>query len=275
MIPVSNIIAVAITAFISLALPVLILILFAVKNRKQGIIAAWLLGAAGFLVTQICIRLPILSALSAQTWFVKFSQEHLFLYGFSLAFTAGLFELAGRYAVARLLRKKLSWNRSLAAGLGHGGIEAMVMVGMAYISNITYILMIQTGTFDAMLAQVPADQAAYLESIRTTLVSGSYGLYLLAGLERILTMTAHAAMSVIVCRGVHTGNTGKALLLCLGLHTFLDLTAGISALFGTALSQTAVYTIIYAILTGAALLSLWILQRIRKQWKEETYDPQA
>ncbi len=275
MIPVSTIVAVGLTAFISLILPVLILTAFAVKNRKQGIIPAWLLGAAGFLVTQICIRLPILSAISAQDWFLRFSQEHLFGYAFSLAFTAGLFELAGRYAVARILRRKLTWNRSLAAGLGHGGIEAMVIVGMTCISNIAYILMIQSGAFDAMLTQVPADQAAYLESIRTTLVSGSPVLYLLAGLERILTMIAHAAMSVIVCRGVHTGNTGKALALCLGLHTFIDLTAGISLLSGTVLSPTAAYTIIYVILTGAAAGSVLILMRIHSQWKEETHDPQV
>ncbi len=272
MVPVMTMVTVGITTFVSLVLPVLVLIVFAAKNKKQGIVPAWLLGAAGFLVTQICIRLPILSALSMQEWFLRFSQEHLFLYAFSLAFTAGLFELAGRYAVAKILQKKLTWNRSLAAGLGHGGIEAIFIVGMAYISNITYIMMIQSGTFDAMLTQVPADQAAYLESIKLTLTTGSSFMYLLAGFERLLAMIAHAAMSVIVCRGVATGNTGKSLLLCLALHTFVDLTAGVSLLSGTVLSQGAAYTIIYIILTAVAVASVMILRRIRRAWKEEIHE---
>ncbi len=272
MVPVMTMVSVGITALISLVLPVLILIIFAAKNKKQGIVSAWLLGAAGFLVTQICIRLPVLSVLSMQEWFLRFSQEHLFLYAFSLAFTAGLFELAGRYVVAKILQKKLSWNRSLAAGLGHGGIEAIFIVGMAYVSNIAYIVMIQSGAFDAMLAQVPGDQAAYLESIRLTLTAGSSFLYLLAGFERILAMIAHAAMSVIVCRGAATGNTGKSLLLCLALHTFVDLTAGISLLAGTVLTLEMAYTIIYIILTAVAVISLLILRRIRREWKEENHE---
>ena len=79
MIPAASFITCGITLVISLILPVLILILFAGKHRKQGIVSAWLLGAAGFLVTQMLIRIPILNFLSTQSWFLAFSQNHLFL----------------------------------------------------------------------------------------------------------------------------------------------------------------------------------------------------
>ncbi len=269
MIATSTILACVATLFVSLVLPILVLLVLSLKNRKQGIVSAWLLGAAGFLVTQIGIRLPILNALQGQSWFLEFSQNHLFLYAFSLAFTAGLFELAGRFAVAKLLPKKLTYKRSLAAGLGHGGIEAIVLIGMAYISNLTYILMIQSGTFDAMLSQVPADQAVYLESIRTSLLTTPSAMFLLAGFERLLAMIAHTAMSMLVCWGVHTGEPAKCVLICLGLHTLIDLTAGISLLIGTKLTQTAAYTIIYTMLIIVAGLSVWILKSIRSRWQEQ------
>ena len=136
MVPVSTILSCAFSLLVSLVLPVAVLIAFAAKYRRQGIASAWFLGAAGFFVTQILIRVPILAALQSQPWFLSFFQNHLFLYAFSLAFTAGLFELAGRFAVAKLLRKNLTFKRSLAAGLGHGGIEAMVLVGMTYVNNL-------------------------------------------------------------------------------------------------------------------------------------------
>ena len=123
MIPVSTILACIFTLMTCLVLPVVILIVLAAKHKKQGIVSAWLLGAAGFFVTQILIRLPILTALQNMSWFAAFSQNHLFGYAFSLAFTAGLFELAGRFCVAKLMHKNLTFRRSLAAGLGHGSIE--------------------------------------------------------------------------------------------------------------------------------------------------------
>ena len=142
MVPITTVVACIITLLVSLVLPIVVLIGLAVKNKKQGIVSAWLLGAAGFFVPQMLIRLPILTVLQSQSWFAVFAQNNLFLYSFGLAFTAGLFELAGRFAVAKLMEKRLTWKRSLAAGLGHGGIEAILLIGMTYVNNLVYIFLI-------------------------------------------------------------------------------------------------------------------------------------
>lgn len=267
------IVFVILTLFVSLILPVLILIILAAKNRKQGIVSAWLLGAAGFFVTQILIRLPILTALQSRSWFLSFAQNHLFGYAFSLAFTAGLFELAGRFAVAKIMQKKLTYKRSLAAGLGHGGIEAMLLIGITYINNLVYIFLINSGGFDAVVAQAAAAgvDAAQLELIRTQLVSMHPAMFALAGFERLLAMTGHTAMSLIVCYGVARQKVLSCLLVCLGIHTLMDLTAGISL----ALPQNIAYPIIYTILIVMAVISLSLIRNIRRRWnKEVSYDPE-
>lgn len=271
----ATVISILVTLFISLILPVLILIVYGVKNRKQGIVSAWFLGAAGFFVPQILIRLPILNVLSARPGFVAFTQSHMLLYVVGLAFTAGLFELAGRFAVAKLMEKKLTWKRSLAAGLGHGGIEAILIVGMTYINNLVILAMIQSGTFETLISQTAAMgvDVSQLQAAQTALLTTSPVMFLLAGLERILTMIAHAAMSMLVCWGVHVKKAGKGALACLLLHTLLDTTAGISLLAtdagGNVLSQTGAYCIIYAVLLGAAVLSLFLLREIRRRWLEK------
>lgn len=259
-----------VTLLISLFLPVGILVYLTLRNKGKKLPSAWLLGAAGFFVTQMLIRIPILMVLSAQPWFVAFAQNHYFLYAFLLAFTAGLFELAGRFAVAKLLSKDLSYQRSLAAGLGHGGIEAMLLVGMTYISNLALILMINTGSFDLLLTQTAAAgvDVSQLELVRDTLINTSPILFLLGGFERILAMTAHAAMSLLVCYGVRSGKLLPNLLLCLGIHTLIDLTAGISGLAGSVLSQTAVYILVYSLLTVAAVISLSLIRRLRRCWTQ-------
>lgn len=274
MVSTATILFVVFSLFVSLILPVLLLILFAARNKKQGIVSAWLLGAAGFFVTQILIRLPILTALQSQSWFLAFAQNHLFLYAFGLAFTAGLFELAGRFAVAKCLQKNLTYKRSLAAGLGHGGIEAMILIGMTYVNNLIYIAMINSGAFDMVLAQTAAMgvDVSQLELIREQLLNTAPALFLLGGFERILAMIAHAAMSMVACWGVYSKKVLPCLLTALGIHTFIDLTAGLSLV----LPQTTAYVVIYAILIAVAGLSLWILKDIRRRWQEQEvpHDPE-
>ena len=267
MIPVSTTIACCVTLFVSLILPILVLIIFAAKHKKQGILSAWLLGAAGFFVTQILIRLPILTALQNQSWFLTFANSHLFAYAFGLAFTAGLFELAGRFSVAKLMGKRLTRNRSLAAGLGHGGMEAMLLVGMTYVNNLVYLVMIHSGAFDAAISQAAAVGAdvAQLELIRMQLLSTSPTLFLLAGFERLLAMTGHVAMSMLVCFGIAHRKVLPCVLLCLGIHTLMDLTAGLSLV----LPQSIAYPIIYAVLMIMAVLSLFVILELFRRWKKE------
>lgn len=267
----ATIICVFISLLISVGLPLAVLAVYAGQNRKQGILSAWLLGAAGFFVTQILIRVPILTALQTNNAFIRFSQEHAFAYVFSLAFTAGLFELAGRFAVAKLLvRKGLNFKRSLAAGLGHGGIEAIVLIGSAMVSNLAMIAMLNTGSFDAMVAETAAMGAdvSQLEMIKQQLVTYSPAMFLLSGFERILTMTAHAAMSMLVCYGVAFKKGLPCTLLCLLLHTFIDLSAGLTLV----LPQAVAYTVIYSILTVVAALSVLVIRRIHRSWKEVPYE---
>lgn len=274
MVPVATTLCIVLSLLISLVLPVVLLVVFAAKRKKQGIVSAWLLGAAGFFVTQILIRLPILTALSSRSWFIDFSQRHLFAYAFSLAFTAGLFELAGRFLVAKLLSRNLTFRRGLAAGLGHGGIEAMLIVGMTYVNNLVYIAMINSGSFDAMLAQTAAAgvDVTQLELIRGQLLGASPALFLLAGFERILAMIAHIAMSMLVCYGVARKKAAPCVLLCLAIHTCIDLSAGLSLV----LPQNTAYVIIYSILTAVAVFSLYVIRELHRRWPktEVSHDPE-
>ena len=273
-----SIVSIIVTLFVSFILPLAFLVCYALGHKKQGIWSAWLLGALGFCVPQILIRLPILTGLSKSAGFAAFAQNHPVAYGFGLAFTAGLFELAGRYAVARCLKKNLTCRRALAAGLGHGGIEAILITGLAYLSNVVFLVMLQTGGFDAALAQ--AGDASQLLAARDTLENTHWALFLLAGFERLLAMTCHVAMSMMVCYGVHTNRVLPWTLACLAVHTCMDFIASISLFIGRGLTLAAAYTIIYILLTAVTVLSILILKNIRSRWAAETaqevpYDSQA
>src|SRR5699024_12008722 len=62
---------------------------------------------------------------------------------------AGVFEDIGRFIGFRFLLKKFrSWKDGIAYGIGHGGIESMLVVGMIASSNIVLAFLINFSIFD-------------------------------------------------------------------------------------------------------------------------------
>ena len=273
----SSVAAMCVTLVISLILPVILLIVYAVKNKKQGVAGAWFLGAAGFFVTQILIRTPILSALSLSEGFMNFATNNYLLYAILLAVTAALFEVAGRYVSAKVFSKNLTFTKGVAAGLGHGGIEAMILIGMTYISNLLYAAMINSGTIELVIAQTESMgvDVAPIYTLIDTLVNSPAYLYLLAGYERILTMIGHTAMTLLVFYFMWKKQTLKGIGICVLFHALLDgVTVIISGLatpyLGSVISQNVSYVLIYIYLTAMAVLSVIIIRKIKAAWMTET-----
>jgi len=101
--------------------------------RKEKIsLKAIFVGALVFIVFQLLTRMPILFVLDNQAWFKELSAASLIFSVFFVGgLSAGLFEETGRFLGFRyLLKDKLSWQNGVAFGIGHGGIEALVLVGL-------------------------------------------------------------------------------------------------------------------------------------------------
>lgn len=265
MVPVINIFACCATCFVALVVPLLTIFLLALRHRGEGMVSGWVLGALGFFIPQMAVRTPILQLLSPAL--MAASQSHPLLYSLGLAFTAALFELAGRLAVAGVMKKRLTYRRSLAAGLGHGAIEAILLIGVTYVINLYYIFLIQSGAFDGLVAQLSQVEgvAEQMEAVRQSLITTPAWLFLLAGLERLLTMVLHVALSLLVCYSCHRGKTLRRALICLGAHTLVDSVAGVSLV----LEQKIAYGVIYGVLAVMAGLSICTIITIRRRWQGE------
>lgn len=267
----TTILTVCVTLFITLILPIIVYVVYGVRNKGKGVWTAWLLGASGFFVFQVIIRLPILSLLSMTKWFPDFARNHYVPYCLILAFTAGLFEVAGRYAAAKLMQKNLTYERGLAAGLGHGGIESILLIGVTYLNNLIYIIMINVGAFDDIIKQTAdmgADTSA-LVTIQDTLLQSGSGIYLLAGYERILSMIFHTALSLLVCYFVSQKKDLTGIIICLICHTIIDfvnpIISGMSnGYLGNGLSVTISYVIIYGFLSAVAIASILGIIRLKR-----------
>lgn len=275
MVSTATVVSVAITFCISMVLPVLVFIIYGWKNRGKGVWSAWFLGAAGFFVMQIIIRTPVLNMASTTQGFMSFVTNHFVIYCLALAFTAALSEVIGRYAVAKIMSHNLTFTRGIAAGLGHGGIEAILVVGMTYLNNLVYIGMINGGTFDSTVEQTAALGAdtASLLAVKDSLLHTGSALFLLAGYERILTMIFHVALSLLVCYYVSRKEDWKGILICLLSHCAVDFVAPLingcaSAYMGNLISTKTAYAIIYAFLTVVTVVAVLGILKIKKKWNQ-------
>lgn len=201
-----SIVFMVISLLISVGLPIGLVIYF---YRKQKIsIKAVLIGALMFFIFQGVLRIPIMSLVQSQSWYSKFAMENMILTIIIIGFTAALFETAGRYIGLRfLLKNKLERKNGIAYGIGHGGIEAILLVGTAYVANLVYSIMINTGSLSGTL--IPQ------------LISTPSDMFLAAGVERLFTIIFHIAMALLVTYGIMQKKK-IYILYSLLLHTLVD-----------------------------------------------------
>ncbi len=204
---------------------------FFLAHRKKGIWKAFFSGALAFIVSQLLIRIPILQLLVPRYAWYGALQLYPWLYGLFLGLTAGLAEETARLAAIRLfLKEQTGKEYGLAFGLGHGGIEAMLLVGPVFFSGLALTLTGREALF-------PATPAAILTS----------------GAERLSALAFHLGASLLVMHGVREKKIVRFLAAAILLHTLLDAAIVIlPAVFGTGTLGLELYAAAAGALTLAA-----------------------
>ena len=144
----------------------------------------------------------------------------------------GVFEETGRlFAFKAILKNRKNRETAISYGIGHGGLEVMLLLGVNYVAYLVYAAMINSGTFGTVIEQAAAKAPEQAETLRT-LAEQLAGLNLagvgLAFLERAFAFLFHLGASILVfyaCRG-----RGRFWLypLAIVLHTALDFIAGLT-----------------------------------------------
>ncbi|WP_051569247.1 YhfC family intramembrane metalloprotease [Alkaliphilus transvaalensis] len=235
-----------ITVLLALVLPVVLAIGFC---RRYNVSAKpVLIGALTFFVTQIIIRIPLLQLLEAYyPWGTKALSGgiYLFTYALFLSITAALFEEGGRFIFYRgFLRKYLDWKNAVAFGIGHGGIEAILLVGINYVVNTLLMIFIYTEN----LQFIPTDINLQLGSALILLIDTPPVLFLVAGIERLLTLIVHIGFSVLVVYGIKMKDFRYVFYAFLG-HFLLNLPAAYMGILPGGIWLIEGYVAVFAILS--------------------------
>lgn len=210
-----------------------IIAFFIVRAKCKNITAAFFAGVLSFFIMQGVLRINILKVLSMNESYLNFAKNNFYVYVLLIAFSAALFETVGRYFTMRLLMKdKVSYYGGIAHGIGHGGIEMIILISLTYVSNLVISTQINSGVWQQMIETMQASGAgqATIDSLLATqdaLISTPSSYFLLAFVERFFTLFFHIGLSVMVAEGIVKN---KALLysgFVIVLHTFADFTSPI------------------------------------------------
>lgn len=186
------------TICVSVGLPLIAFLYACFKMRY----IPFLLGMLAFISSQILIRLPLLQYLQANsTAYTMFSLTQPLLFAIVIGLSAGVFEGLARFVFMRFFMKQRDWQSGFLFGAGHGGIEAILFVGIGALT---------------MLFSPTA--------------MASNGEFFIAGIERFFAMLLHIGLSIMILQGVVQQKFIYVLWAIL-IHGFVDTLVGIFPLF--------------------------------------------
>jgi uncharacterized membrane protein YhfC len=199
-----------IAAVLSLALPLALGTWW--RSRTGAPWSAWWKGALVFFVSTVVLRIPWLIPLGAWVHKSGAAERPWLPTAFILlsCVAAGVFEQVGNWIGLRSLPERTP-RTAAQLGLGHGGLEAMLIGGVGVIGQIVVIALASAGKLADPKAIAAAQQIGQQGLLRS----------LLAGVERVSTMGLQAGLAVIVLQTFVRGSA-RWLWLAIALHAGVD-----------------------------------------------------
>lgn len=251
--------AMAGSAAFCLLLPVAVLVWWRRTERARLLPALW--GAVTFLVFSqglegalhyFCLLSD--NAVSRAIWG---SPWLYMLYG---ALAAGIFEECGRYLMYKtVLRRYPERSAAVTAGIGHGGIESILTVGLSLALTFVFALYWRAGDL-AAVERIFGDPTV-LAATAATLGKYTVGYCLLTCLERVSALVLHISLSVFVFQAARARGKRGGLLFAIALHAIFDMPA--------ALYQFGYIRDLLAVELWLIVCALYALRSARKCYLEE------
>lgn len=253
--------------------PVVIALIWKIKKKEP--ITTILVGAGAFLLFALILEKPIQNVLVFPT--TMGLPDHALSLFFAanpvlLSLVAGLFpgvfEETGRLvAYKTLLKKRTQRETSISYGIGHGGIEVVLILGLNFVNYIIYALMINTGAFGAVVEQVAAqapEQLAQLDTIVTILTTFSIGTLAINVFERVFAVMFHVGASILVFYACKDKKKFWLYPLAIVLHTAMDSVLALNIFGVISISDWGLEAIVAIMGISVFFLSYFLLYKKEK-----------
>lgn len=256
-----SIIFMSISLIICLALPIGGIIYL--KKKYNASLKPFFIGMLVFFITVQILEAPIhnyiLKINKGTSEFLLSNPVFYMLYG---GLMAGIFEETARLIAFKFLIKDRKGTTPIAYGVGHGGIEAILIGGISAINTISYSVLINNGKFQTLMESAGVSTEIINQTFNQ-LANSSSIYWLMPGIERMIAMVIQISLSVLVFYAVKERKYifFFVAILC---HALID--------FPAALYQVGVLRNIYIVevitLILAIVLATLVFSKLTKKFKK-------
>ena len=195
-----------ITVVLMIAIPAIFFIYWRKKHKQQTKLNYLIAGAVGFIVSarvlELGVHLVCVVADNPVSRFINGNTVAFVLYGIIMA---GVFEECGRYIVLKcIIKKNHTPENAVMYGIGHGGIEILVVLLPAMILYLAVAVLFSSGNVENALSALNITEqtaAAALPSVQAA-AAFDFGMMAMNVIERLFAMLVHIGLTVIVYYGV-------------------------------------------------------------------------
>ncbi len=268
----SSLLFMLLTAVLGIALPLITAIIWCKKKHEP--FTTVLIGAATFLLFAIVIEKPLQAlVISLDSPVSQFVNARPVLWGIIVGLFPGVFEETGRFvAFKTVLRKRKQRETGLSHGIGHGGFEALFILGITYIEYFVFAIMLNQGSFVELMIE-PVKDTLTPEAVKqitgiveqiTTFSAATMGVALV---DRLIAVLYHIGASIMVFYAVKDKKKWWLYPLSILIHTVIDGLLGLQLAGVFELSDVA-NEIIFAVEALAVFLGAFFLLYKKDQPKE-------
>lgn len=255
-------------AALSFIIPIALVVLWKIRNKTS--IVPSLAGILVFIIFGIILKsVPNVLVTVAGGPVLHIIQENTLVYAIYAGLMAGIFEEAGRYiAFKTFLKKYEDRENAISYGLGHGGIECIIVLGFTMVQNFMYAQLINAGQVEEMYASITDTESLntlkeFTESISNITTTDC----IWAGVERISAIILQVALSVLVFQAVKAAEKRYFLVIAIALHTIIDIFAVLYQQGITSVAVTEVIIMVYAVAVALFARRIYINMPGRKPKK--------
>ena len=242
--------AMAAAAVAGVVIPVALMIVLKVKYKLKMV--PFFIGCATFLLFAVILE-PILHQVVLKGPYGSTIMNNIWLYGLYGALAAATFEEVGRFLAMRFILSKRydAPGSGVMYGAGHGGIECLYILTVGMLSNIVIAILYNSGNIALLTGGMGATEEAQLGAMINALAAIKPTTFLISILERIIAVTGHIVMSLLVWRAATGKREMKCFALAFAMHFILDFMAVIvNNFFGVAAAEIAIMIFVAAMLYG-------------------------
>lgn len=211
---------------LSFVLPFAMIIFWQIRYKKSIVPA--LTGALVFITFGGILKsVPNMFFFQLDNPVSQFIKGNIWGYALCAGLLAGLFEETGRFVAFKLfLKQRDNRETAIAYGLGHGGIECIIVLGFSMLQNFTYAQVINAGQMEKMIGTLEDESSKEVfRELQEAIIELSVQDCVWAGVERISAMVLQVSLSVFVFYAAKTINKKYFLAIAIALHSLIDVFA--------------------------------------------------